>query len=309
MPTNATVSPAGPGENPQETSNNARAANATSSDPTPPTDSEGTGGKVNSKPPTKTDDPNNAPAAAASSNIAPRLGMLPDRDQRDNKGNLAAEKVLSVSANLAKLLPSGAVLVFQTLSASFTNQGSCNTANKWLSALLVGFLTAACIFLTFTDSIIHDNRIYYGVALPGRLKVFALSRAEERRLLRVLKKDLVERRLKTLDWVHAFFTAIVFLSIAMGDVGLQKCFFPDLDSPNMRNVKELLRNAPLGLALLSSFVFMIFPTTRHGVGFDNGSRHPVDEQQSKDGAKAADKSSSKPGDIEKGQAPADSNKA
>ncbi|PAN24427.1 hypothetical protein PAHAL_4G220300 [Panicum hallii] len=299
MPSNATVSPAGPGENPQETSNNERAAIATS-DPTPPThSSEGTGNKlVNSQTTTKTDDPNNA-----SSNIVP---ILRDRDDRDNKGNVAAEKVLSVSANLAKLLPSGAVLVFQTLSASFTNQGTCYTTNKWLSALLVGFLTAACIFLTFTDSIVHDNRIYYGVALPGRLKVFALSQAEERRLLRVLKKDLVERRLKTLDWVHAFFTAIVFLSIAMGDVGLQKCFFPHLDTET--NVKELLRNAPLGLALLSSFVFMIFPTTRHGVGFENGSRQPAAEQKRKDDPKAAAKSS-KPGDIEKGQAPADSNKA
>lgn len=202
-------------------------------------------------------------------------------DDRANKGNLAAEKVLSVSANLAQLLPSGAVLVYQTLSASFTNQGACNTANKWLSGLLVGFLTAACIFLTFTDSIFHDGKIYYGVALAGRLKIFALSRKEEKQLLKDLKKELVERRLKTLDWVHAFFTAIVFLSIAMGDVGLQKCFFPDLDSDHMKNVKELLRNAPLGLALLSSFVFMIFPTTRHGVGFDNRDPRVAREQQQK----------------------------
>ncbi|CAL5052504.1 unnamed protein product [Urochloa decumbens] len=224
--------------------------------------------------------------------------IVTTNDDRANKGNLAAEKVLSVSANLARLLPSGAVLVFQTLSASFTNQGSCNTANKWLSALLVGFLSGACIFLTFTDSIFHNNKIYYGVALPRRLKIFALSPKEEKVLLRVLKKDLVERRLKTLDWVHAFFTAIVFLSIAMGDVGLQKCFFPDLDSDHMKNVKELLRNAPLGLALLSSFVFMIFPTTRHGVGFENGDRRPTtDEQQKKgDTAQAADKSKS--GDVE-----------
>ncbi|CAN6178395.1 unnamed protein product [Urochloa humidicola] len=231
-----------------------------------------------------------------------RLAII--SDERDNKGNLAAEKVLSVSANLAKLLPSGAVLVYQTLSASFTNQGSCNTANKWLSALLVGFLSAACIFLTFTDSIVdkhNSNKIYYGVALPQRLKLFALSPREEKRLLRSLKKELVERRLKTLDWVHAFFTAIVFLSIAMGDVGLQKCFFPDLDSDHMKNVKELLRNAPLGLALLSSFVFMIFPTTRRGVGFDNGGdRRPTtadDEQQKKDDpTQGADKTKS--GDLE-----------
>ena len=59
---------------------------------------------------------------------------------------------------------------------------------------------------------------------------------------------------------------------------------------------------------------MIFPTTRHGVGFDNGSRQPADDKQQKkdDDQKAADKSaddrkatdkSSKPGDdIEKGEA-------
>ncbi|CAD6339511.1 unnamed protein product [Miscanthus lutarioriparius] len=205
-----------------------------------------------------------------------------------------SSKVLSVSANLAKLLPSGAVLVLQTLSASFTNQGDCNVANKWLSASLVAFLTAACIFLTFTDCIVHKGKIYYGVALPRRLNVFGLTKREERELLKALRGELKERRLKTLDWVHAFFTAIVFISIAMGDVGLQKCFVPDLDSGHMKNVKELLRNAPLGLALLSSFVFMIFPTRRRGVGFDNGDRgdtppseedkKKANQQQSKENA-------------------------
>lgn len=209
----------------------------------------------------------------SSSNIGKGVtGDLMEDKDKSSKANVAAEKVLSVSANLAKLLPSGAVLVFQTLSASFTNQGACNTANKWLSASLVAFLTAACIFLTFTDSIIYKGKVYYGVALPRRLNIFGLTKKEERELLRALGGELKERRLKTLDWVHAAFTAIVFISIAMGDVGLQKCFVPDLDSDHMKNVKELLRNAPLGLALLSSFVFMIFPTRRRGVGFDNGER-------------------------------------
>jgi hypothetical protein len=227
-------------------------------------------------------------ATTGSSNLGE--GVADALDAKSSKANVAAEKVLSVSANLAKLLPSGAVLVFQTLSASFTNQGACNVANKWLSACLVAFLTAACIFLTFTDSIVHKGKIYYGVALPRRLNVFGLTKREERVLLKALGGELKERRLKTLDWVHAFFTAIVFISIAMGDVGLQKCFVPDLDSDHMKNVKELLRNAPLGLALLSSFVFMIFPTRRRGVGFDNGGRGdtpPSEEdkkkqQQSKD---------------------------
>jgi hypothetical protein len=220
-------------------------------------------------------------ATTGSSNLGE--GVADALDAKSSKANVAAEKVLSVSANLAKLL-------FQTLSASFTNQGACNVANKWLSACLVAFLTAACIFLTFTDSIVHKGKIYYGVALPRRLNVFGLTKREERVLLKALGGELKERRLKTLDWVHAFFTAIVFISIAMGDVGLQKCFVPDLDSDHMKNVKELLRNAPLGLALLSSFVFMIFPTRRRGVGFDNGGRGDIPpseedkkkQQQSKD---------------------------
>jgi len=55
---------------------------------------------------------------------------------------------------------------------------------------------------------------------------------------------------------------------------------------------------------------MIFPTTRHGVGFDNGSRQPADDKQQRkdDDQKAADKSS-QPVDIEKGQAPDSSTKA
>ncbi|OEL21666.1 hypothetical protein BAE44_0017315 [Dichanthelium oligosanthes] len=263
-------------ESPQQTSNEGGAKE--NKDKTSPQPNEGTTKASTGTTPTGT----TVPATPTANNEG-------DKKQ----GNLAAEKVLSVSANLAKLLPSGAVLVFQTLSASFTNQGTCETANKWLSALLVGFLTTACIFLTFTDSIFYNNKTYYGVATASRLRIFAVSKREEKELLRVLRRDLVERRLKPLDWVHAVFTAIVFISIAMGDVGLQKCFFPDLDEPHMKNVKEVLRNAPLGLALLSSFVFMIFPTTRHGVGFDNNNRY---ENRNKGAQEATDKSKS--GDIE-----------
>lgn len=76
--------------------------------------------------------------------------------------------------------------------------------------------------------------------------------------------ELRNRHLKATDWVHAFFTAVVFLTIAGSDVGLQNCFFPKAND----DTKQLLKNLPLGMAVMSSFVFMIFPATRQGIGFD-----------------------------------------
>uniref|UniRef100_N1QX57 Uncharacterized protein n=1 Tax=Aegilops tauschii TaxID=37682 RepID=N1QX57_AEGTA len=58
---------------------------------------------------------------------------------------------------------------------------------------------------------------------------------------------------------------VVFLTVAFSDVGLQNCFFPDAG----RNTQELLKNLPLGMAFLSSSVFIIFPTKRKGIGFND----------------------------------------
>uniref|UniRef100_J3L036 Uncharacterized protein n=1 Tax=Oryza brachyantha TaxID=4533 RepID=J3L036_ORYBR len=88
-------------------------------------------------------------------------------------------------------------------------------------------------------------------------------RPEEIRAIQALTGELKKRKLHWLDGVHAFFTAVVFLSVAFSDVGLQKCLFPHAG----RDTMELLKNMPLGMSFLSSFVFMIFPTTRHGIGF------------------------------------------
>lgn len=190
------------------------------------------------------------------------LENSPSTKARANTATAATDKVLSVSANLAQLLPTGSVLAFQSLSASFTNQGECYRSNFWLSLSLVIFLTASCIFFAFTDSIIYKGKVYYGVAMPDRLNLFNLSKKEEKELFPDLHPDLRKRCLKTLDWVHAFFTAVVFLTVAASDVGLQRCFFPHASE----DAKQLLKNMNLGMTVLSSFVFMIFPTTRSGIG-------------------------------------------
>ncbi|KAL5197713.1 hypothetical protein ABZP36_001225 [Zizania latifolia] len=174
---------------------------------------------------------------------------------------------MTTSANLAQLLPTGTVLVYQALAPSFTNHGECTDAasDLYLTIVLVAVLTVSCVFLSFTDSIVIDEEVYYGLATPQRLNLINFPGKEEEDRI---KRALEERRLQLLDFVHAFFTALVFLTIAFSDVGLQRCFF----GPNpSHNTGELLKNLPLGMAVLSSVVFTIFPTNRKGIGHTDSS--------------------------------------
>uniref|UniRef100_A0A453AEB5 DUF679 domain-containing protein n=1 Tax=Aegilops tauschii subsp. strangulata TaxID=200361 RepID=A0A453AEB5_AEGTS len=178
----------------------------------------------------------------------------------------APATVMSSVANLAQLLPTGTVLAYQALSPSFTNHGKCETSNQWLTGTLVTVLAFACLFFSFTDSIVgrRDGKLYYGFATPCGFNVFNFSSEEERQEWNDL--DQFRRlRLRPLDFMHAFFAAVVFLTVAFSDVGLQNCFFPDAN----RNTEELLKNLPMGMAFLSSFVFVIFPTKRKGIGFSD----------------------------------------
>uniref|UniRef100_A0A0E0JJ75 DUF679 domain-containing protein n=1 Tax=Oryza punctata TaxID=4537 RepID=A0A0E0JJ75_ORYPU len=184
--------------------------------------------------------------------------MSPDPDPKT-----VTNKVMASTANLAQLLPTGTVLAYQALSPSFTNHGECNAANRWLTTVLVGVLAGVSLLFSFTDSVVgQDGKLYYGVATRRRLNVFNMSWEEEE----AKKLSHSELSLRPLDFVHAFFTATVFLTVALSDVGLQNCLFGQNPSDN---TKELLKNLPLGMAFLSSFVFLIFPTKRKGIGYND----------------------------------------
>ncbi|EEE53114.1 hypothetical protein OsJ_35895 [Oryza sativa Japonica Group] len=146
-----------------------------------------------------------------------------------------------------------------------TDKGECFRANRWLSLGLVVFLSAACVFFAFTDSVLYKGKVYYGFALPTRLNLFNLNKKEEQKL----------------------------------DVGLQKCFFPNTG----KNDKELLKNLPLGMAVPSSFVFMIFPTNRRGIGSHCSNSEHIDDSSSKSGKKIDGSSSNSAGEKEKANKP------
>ncbi|RLN19624.1 uncharacterized protein C2845_PM02G43020 [Panicum miliaceum] len=192
--------------------------------------------------------------------------LLPSRRQPVPTSSVSTdERVLSASANVLQLLPTGLVMVFQTLSPSLTNQGECHPSNWWLSLGLVLFLTFFCFFFSFTDSFFYDGKLYYGMATPWRLFLFNLnlSHRERKQFANLHRDELKELRLRWDDYLHAVVTAVVFVALAFSDIGIQNCFFPHAGF----DAKQWLKNMPLVVAALSSLLLMLCQTRRNNIDF------------------------------------------
>ncbi|XP_011023528.1 PREDICTED: uncharacterized protein LOC105124983 isoform X2 [Populus euphratica] len=167
------------------------------------------------------------------------------------------------AANLANLLPTGTVLAAEALIPSFTNNGECTLANEYLTLGIIVCCSLGCFLSSFTDSIIgKDGKMYYGIATWKGLYVFndidstdGAGREE--------MKDKAECRITFTDFVHAFTSLTVFLVFALSNSNVQNCFFPKAGA----NEKALIMNLPLGAGFLASFLFMLFPTKRRGIGY------------------------------------------
>ncbi|KAL8217630.1 hypothetical protein R6Q57_021003 [Mikania cordata] len=72
--------------------------------------------------------------------------------------------------------------------------------------------------------------------------------------------DLRKYKLRVVDWIHALVSAFVLVTIAMRDRSVVSCFYP---RPS-HEAQEVLDIVPLGLGLVCSLVFVIFPSKRHG---------------------------------------------
>ncbi|XP_019055289.1 PREDICTED: uncharacterized protein LOC109115554 [Nelumbo nucifera] len=199
----------------------------------------------------------------------------------------ASATIGSVTTNLAQLLPTGTVFAFQSLLPSFSNHGTCHTANKYLTVALIGLCTLACCLFSFTDSYIggkDGNTIYFGFATWQGLYIFDDDERDE-----FLKKPnangneatgasakpdtswLKKFAIRPRDIVHAAFSCLLFLSIAFADATVQECLLPS----SRESTRDFLVNLPLGFVFSSSVVFMIFPTTRKGIGYSGTLPRPL----------------------------------
>ncbi|CAM8899721.1 hypothetical protein QQ045_010794 [Rhodiola kirilowii] len=176
--------------------------------------------------------------------------------------NHPVHNTLATAANLANLLPTGTVLAFQALTPSFTNNGTCQVSNQYLTATLLLVFSSICFISSFTDSFTYDGKLHYGIATFKGLYVFDEFNGED---ANGRQKDLSKYKLRPVDLVHAFMSLIVFLVFGFSSSNVQGCFFP----AGGGDLTALTTNLPLGVGVLSSFLFTIFPTTRRGIGYSD----------------------------------------
>nr|XP_043622991.1 protein DMP3-like [Erigeron canadensis] len=176
---------------------------------------------------------------------------------RPQPSSSALSQTLASTANLAKLLPTGTLLAFQVLTPIFTNNGSCDSTTRSLTAILLVLLAISCFLACFTDSFkTNDGQIFYGFATSQGMWI--LDYCEQKNL-----PDLRKYRLRVIDWVHALLSVLVFGAVALRDRNVVNCFYP---TPG-HEAQEVLDIVPIGVGLISSALFVVFPTRRHGIGY------------------------------------------
>ncbi|KAI3443176.1 uncharacterized protein J3R85_000076 [Psidium guajava] len=155
--------------------------------------------------------------------------------------------------NIIKLLPSGTVFLFQFLNPLLTNNGECHTYNKYLSAILITICGLSCCIASFTDSYKgSDGSTHYGFATAKGIWPSSSSGSSSSGY-----------KLRFLDFVHAFLSVIIFTVLALLDTNTVRCFYPSFETTERTLIKVL----PTVIGLISSTVFMLFPSTRNGVGY------------------------------------------
>ncbi|XVE48570.1 hypothetical protein DITRI_Ditri01bG0011900 [Diplodiscus trichospermus] len=171
----------------------------------------------------------------------------------------AISQTLTSTANLANLLPTGTLLAFQLLMPIFTNNGSCDSATRPMTLILLFLLALSCSLASFTDSVkSSDGQVYYGFATFKGMFLFDYPDPTVTGL-----PDLSKYRIKFIDGVHAVLSVLVFGAVALRDKNVLNCFYP---TPG-HETQEVLNIAPVGIGLICSLLFVIFPTRRHGIGY------------------------------------------
>ncbi|KAI4306443.1 hypothetical protein L6164_029719 [Bauhinia variegata] len=187
----------------------------------------------------------------------PLLRNIKVREAERNQIQKAISQTFQSTAHLANLLPTGSVLAFQLLSPIFTNLGNCDSVSRFMTAGLVALCGASCFLSSFTDSFRDSKgKISYGFATFSGLWIIDGSTT--------LPAELAARyRLRSIDFLHAVMSILVFAAVALFDQNVVNCFFP---TPS-KETQEILTALPVGIGVVCSMLFVLFPTQRHGIGF------------------------------------------
>ena len=181
-------------------------------------------------------------------------------EQKEDSKSFIAQAIsqtFKCCAYLASRLPTGVVLAFRLLSPILSNQGECNTIFRSLTAVLLALCALSCFLLSFTDSFkdAKGNTIYGFATFKG---FWIIDRN-----VTLQPAEAAKMKLSFVDFLHALMSSSVFVAVALLDQNVVSCFYP---TPSAE-IKELLSVLPVGIGVISSLLFVTFPTQRHGIGF------------------------------------------
>jgi hypothetical protein len=171
-----------------------------------------------------------------------------------------ADTTFKSLGDVLMLLPTSTVIVYEVLNPIVTNTGECSVANKAVTAVLLAVCAFSCAFSAFTDSYAGaDGKVRYGIATARGL--LPISGGDD---LDAAVRDFSKYRPQPADFAHALFSVIVFAAVALlADANTVACFYPGL----MAQQKALVTALPVVIGALASGFFVVFPSTRHGIGY------------------------------------------
>lgn len=161
--------------------------------------------------------------------------------------------ILSGTARLNVLLPTVSILAFSIFAPLLTDDGECNTLNRWLMAIFLAILAVSCVFFTLTDSFrTATGRLCYGVATLRGIWTFNGGRKKPR-----VPSDF---RMRWGDVFHVSLSLVSFLAFAGLHQDVVKCYYPGLP-------RKVTNTLPLVVGFVVSVLFVVFPSKRRGIGY------------------------------------------
>ena len=215
-------------------------------------------------------------------------------------GHIAALNDADWWTKLGKYMPTGTFMVFQAIAPIITNNGNCSAEwHKIVTGIVLVALAAACMFLAFTDSVVEDSVLYYGLATssgmrvlypPGSHPLGNLGSYKLSELPPLLQHSYfgyvslresctavhmawhAPDRLEVFhctglgDWLHAVMSAAVFLGLSIITPPVSSCFTVTVSfmDPNLFTALATVVGA---VASSATFLKGISGPPRHGLGF------------------------------------------
>lgn len=161
--------------------------------------------------------------------------------------------IISGTARLNVLLPTATVLAFTNFTPVITNDGQCNTLDRWILSFFLTLTSLYCIFFSVTDSYrTSRGRLYYGIAtFSGILPLDGAGRKPH---------SPSEYRLRWADLFHATLSLVAFLTFAASQKDVVECYYPELP----RKVSYIV---PVLVESVVGTLIVLFPSRRKGIGY------------------------------------------